>query len=144
MSNHPPEKDQLPSLAPFPRCTSFPSAAAALRCCTQRWDSSICDRFVPVHPGGLSAISCRLLHRGRLSTHLLLRSAPLPVIIEGDTVPPWLSSYIAFTIPPPPPIFLLASPSVRCRIPYRYPKTHSPGQEDPTLANNLQKCVLSL
>lgn len=81
----------------------------------------------------------------RLSTHLLLRGAPLPVIIEGDTVPPWLSSYIAFTIPPPRPQFPpLVPPPVRRRVPYRYPKTRSPGQEDPTLANNLEKCILSL
>lgn len=46
--------------------------------------------------------------------------------------------------PPSAPNFPPRVPPVRCRMPYRYPKTHSPGQEDPTLANNLQKCVLSL
>lgn len=63
-------------------------------------------RLCPVCPGsswGLSAISCWLFHRGRLSAHLLLSSAPLPVIIEADTVPLWLPSYSASS-PFPPPI----------------------------------------
>lgn len=68
----------------------------------------------PVCPGssqGLSAISCWLFRRGRLSSHLLLSSAPLPVIIEADTVPPWLPSYIASTTSALPPPFPSSHPS---------------------------------
>lgn len=58
----------------------------------------------PVCPGsfrGLSAISRWLFRRGRLSAHLLPSSAPLPVIIEADTVPLWLPSYIPPTTTSP-------------------------------------------
>lgn len=77
-----------------------------------------------------------------LSTHLLLRSAPLPVIIEADTVPPWLSSCIAFTTtttpPPARPQFSSSHPSAVPCAAYRSPKTLSPGQADLKLANNLE------
>lgn len=85
----------------------------------------------PVCPGssrGLSAISCWLFRRGRLSSHLLLSSAPLPVIIEADTVPPWLPSYIASTTSTLPHPFPSAHPSTFRCVPYRSPKTFSPGQ----------------
>lgn len=71
----------------------------------------------PVCPGssrGLSAINRWLFRRGRLSAHLLLSSAPLPVIIEADTVPPWLPTYSASTPPLIPHNHPLSSSSCRC------------------------------
>lgn len=94
----------------------------------------------PVCPGssrGLSAINCWLFRRGRLSAHLLPSSAPLPVIIEADTVPPWLPTYSASTQLPPPSLVphnpLPSSSSSSCRciflcVSYHSPQTFSLGQ----------------
>lgn len=79
-------------------------------------DSYICDQFTAIHPWVI-AFSYLVFHGGWLSVHLLLCSAPLPLIIEADTVSPMAVILHCFNHPTSPIFFLKFFTSVYLIIP---------------------------
>lgn len=79
----PPVSKYSTGIIVWPRKKYIPTTTAL---CFLR-DSYICDQFTAIHLW-VKAISRFVFHGGLLSTRLLLCSAPLPLIIEADTVSP--------------------------------------------------------